>query len=504
MSAALEELEKTAAELLQLDRLTLLLEWDQGVNMPPGGEQDRALQVEMLTSLRHRRLTDRRTGEVIDSAWQESLDPDQRAGVRELKREYERATKLSSELVQALARASVEGYSAWSVARPANDFSALQPALERMISLKREAAEQLGYSREPYDALFDEYEPGATVAEFEPMLTNLASELSPLLDAVLAKQHHAPTLPDGPYPSEVQLVHCKEVAGRLGYDFERGRIDLTAHPFETGLGCGDVRIATRLMDQNFTSGLLATVHETGHGLYDQGLPQQLANNFAGQAISLGLHESQSRFWENHVGRSLPFWESEMPRLQSFYPGLSGFHAPAMLAAVNHVSRSPIRIEADELTYLLHIAVRFEIELALMRGSLEVGELPAAFNQAMERHLGITPTDDRDGVMQDVHWAAGLIGYFPTYALGSVYAAALFASAQEDLGGAETVAAAVRAGDHSGLLGWLQRNVHSRASLVPVREVIHDATGMPVEGPVDTTPFVAHLRDRYLGSPTSPG
>lgn len=497
MKAALEELEKTATELLHIDRMIQLLDWDQGVNMPPRGERDRAIQVEMLTSIRHQRLTDRRTGEAIDSAWQESLDPDQRAGVRELKREYDRATKLTSELVQALARAGVEGYSAWSVARPANDFSLVQPVLERMVSLKREAAEQLGYSREPYDALFDQYEPGATVAEFEPMLTSLASELRPLLDAVLATQDHAPTLPGGPYPPEVQLVHCREVAGRLGYDFERGRIDLTAHPFEVYLGWGDVRVSTRLNDENFATGLLATLHETGHGLYDQGLPQNLANNFAGKAISLGLHESQSRFWENHVGRSLPFWESEMPRLRSLYPGLAGLDAPTMLAAVNRVSRSPIRIEADEVTYLLHIAVRFEIELALMRGSLEVGELPAAFNQAMERHVGITPTDDRDGVMQDVHWAAGLIGYFPTYALGSVYAAAFFASAQEDLGGAKTLATAVRAGDHSGLLEWLRRNVHSRASLVPVRDVMHDATGMPVHGPVDTTPFVAHLRDRYL-------
>jgi carboxypeptidase Taq len=218
MNSALVELDKIAAELLQVDHLLQLLDWDQGINMPSGGERDRALQVEMLTSLRHQRLTDRRTGEAIDSAWQESLDLDQRAGVRELKREYDRATKLSSELVQALARAGVEGYSAWSVARPANDFSALQPVLERMVSLKREAAEQLGYSGEPYDALLDQYEPGATVAELEPMLSNLATGLSPLLDQVLAKQDHAPALPDGPYPLDVQLAHCSEVAGRLGYD----------------------------------------------------------------------------------------------------------------------------------------------------------------------------------------------------------------------------------------------------------------------------------------------
>ena len=497
METALQELEKTAAELLQLDRMIRLLDWDQGVNMPPRGERDRALQVEMLTSLRHQRLTDRRTGEIIDAAGQESMSPEQRAGVRELKREYDRATRLSPELVRALAGASVEGYSAWSVARPANNFSVLQPVLERIVSLKREAAEQLGYASEPYDALFDEYEPGATAAEFEPMLTDLARELHPLLEAVLAKHDPVPTLPRGPYPAEVQFGHNREVAGRLGYDFERGRIDLTAHPFEVGLGWGDVRITTRLKDENVASGLLATVHETGHALYEQGLPRELANNSAGQAISLGLHESQSRFWENHVGRSLPFWEAEMPRLLSLYPVLSEQDAPAMLAAVNHVSRSPIRIEADELTYLLHIAVRFEIELALMRGSLEVAELPSAFNLAMERHLGISPPDDRDGVMQDVHWAAGLIGYFPTYALGSVYAAALFASAQEDLGGAQTVATAVRGGDHSGLLDWLRRKVHSRASLVPVREVMRDATGMPLQGPEDTRPLIAHLTARYL-------
>ena len=497
MNAALEELEKTAAELLQLDRMINLLDWDQGVNMPPRGERDRALQVEMLTSLRHERLTDQRTGEIIEAAGQQSLSPEQRAGVRELKRAYDRATRLSPKLVQALARASVEGYSAWSAARPADDFSALQPVLERIVSLKRESAEQLGYAREPYDALFDQYEPGATAAEFEVMITALAREMHPLLSAVLARHDRVPTLPAGPYPAEVQLVHNREVAGRLGYDFERGRIDLTAHPFELGLGWGDVRIATRLKDENIASGLLATVHETGHGLYDQGLPQELANNFAGQATSLGLHESQSRFWENHVGRSLPFWEAEMPRLQSLYPVLAGHDAPAMLAAVNRVSRSPIRVEADELSYVLHIAVRFEIELALMRGRLEVAELPSAFKQAMERHLGITPPDDRGGVLQDVHWAAGLIGYFPTYALGSVYAAALFASAQEDLGGAQTVAAAGRTGDYSELLAWLRRKVHSRASLVPVREVMHEATGMPVQGPVDTTPFVAHLRERYL-------
>lgn len=487
-----------AVETAYIGSALALLHWDQSTKMPPAGHAHRTAQVASLAGLLHERRTDPRVGEALAKARAELLrdDPDSEyvANVREWERTYMRAVKIPADLAVALARAAAEGETAWKRARPDGDWPAFLPYLEEIVRLRREEAEAVGYAGEPYDALLDEYEPGETAATLEPVLTGLRRELVPFLERIQG----APRQPDRTiltreYPLGCQRALCREAVTAIGFDFEAGRIDPTAHPFSTRIGPGDVRITTRYNERFFNEGFFGAIHEAGHALYSQGIPAAHFGTPCGVSVSLGVHESQSRLWENMVARSRGFWRHFLPRAVDRFECLRNMELDAFVLAVNDVRPSLIRVEADEVTYNLHVLMRFELELALLRGQLDPRDLPQAWNEASRALLGLTPPDLADGVMQDVHWSAGLLGYFPTYTLGNLYAAQLFEAAGRDLGGGpEAMEERFAAGDFAPLLGWLRDNVHAHGSRYVPRELMRRATGVELGHEA----FMGYLTAKY--------
>ncbi|MHB8571431.1 MAG: carboxypeptidase M32 [Candidatus Dormibacteria bacterium] len=483
------------ADLWRLGGVQTLVGWDSAVMMPHAGSETRAGQSAVLARIAHDLLVEPRLGEALGRVDDAGLDEEDRAYLRLVRRMHRQAVAVPADLVAALAAEVSRGRVSWENARRTDDFAAFAPALERIVELTRQKADALGYAGERYDALLDLFEEGATVAGVEPTLRRVAKALGPVLDAVLGAGGGERALPPGPYDHDRQVAYNRDVAARIGFDFAGGRLDLSAHPFMTSPGHGDVRMTTRvdLLDPfNTVSG---TIHEAGHAMYEQGFPARWAGTPLAESPSYAMHESQSRLWENHVGRSLAFWEGEYPRLQEQVGGLDDCSLDTAFRHLNRVRRSLIRVDADELTYPLHIVLRFELELALFRGDLQVRDLPGAWRDAMKRHLQIVPANDAEGVLQDVHWSGGMFGYFPTYLLGSIYAAALYRRAESDLGGREAVAASFRRGDFEPLLRWLRERVHSRGSMLNAQALVAEATGGP-EG-VDTEPYVEHLSERYL-------
>lgn len=469
-----------------------LLYWDQSVMMPARGSESRARGLATLEAMAHQMIIDPAVGELLEDLGQDtSLDDDRKAHIRVLKREYDKAVKVPSGLVAAMARESALAYPIWMEARQKSDFSLFRPNLERLIGLKRQEADALGWEKERYDALLDQFEPDMTASEVEEMFTDLVTGLKPLVDAVLSDPGDPPEFLSGDYDETRQGEFCRWLAKEIGFDTEKGRLDMSpTHPFTMGIGRGDTRQTARTDKRNLLDALYATLHETGHALYDQGIPDRLAELPAGTIPSLGMHESQSRLWENQVGRSREFATWMLPRLKErFQTELGGVDPDEFFFGVNYPQRTFIRITADELTYNFHIALRFELELAIFREEIEVADLAEAFKDKLEQHLGIRPEDDSDGVLQDVHWSNNLFGYFPTYTLGSLYAAAFFEKADEDLGG---LSGDLAGGDGSRLLGWLREKVHHQAYLRMPREVARDILG----GPLSSKPFVDYLTEKY--------
>ena len=397
-----------------------LLEWDQQTKLPSAGGQYRSEQITYLAKLIHERETDPQLGnwlnELSQSPEVSGDDPasDIATAVRELKRKYERQVKVPSDLVQALAGASSKGQQIWVAARQANDFSKFQPALEEIINLKQQQADAIGFTDCRYDALLDEYEPGASTSEVTGVFDGLREELVPLLDQLKSYGNQVDSsVLHLEYPIEAQEAFVKEASAKIGFDYKRGRLDVTHHPFCTEVGPDDCRITTRYNETFFSSAFFGTLHEAGHGMYEQGLRGDWYGLPPGQYCSLGIHESQSRLWENLVGRSEAFWQHFFPIAQEAYPdALSDVSVDHFHRAINEITPSLIRVEADEVTYNLHIIIRFELERSLIDGDLAVADLPEAWNENYQKALGITPPDDASGVLQDVHWSAGLIGYFP--------------------------------------------------------------------------------------------
>jgi carboxypeptidase Taq len=469
-------------ETAHLHSIGHLLSWDQRTLLPPRGHDYRHSQFAVLARWIHERDTDPRVGEHLAGLEGSALVADPRApaavNVREWRRDYDRATKIPQDLAVALARAAAEGETAWERARPANDWETFKPYLARLVALKRQEAQALGYGQEPYDALLDDYEPGETAAGLAPIFAQLREGLVRLVDAIQGSSRRPdPGVLRGHYPRSDQERLARLAAELIGYDFAGGRLDPTAHPFSVTIGPGDVRITTRYDEHDFGMAFFSTLHETGHALYDQGLPPEHFGAPMGRAISLGIHESQSRLWENLVGRSYAFWQYFYPRAQEIFPALRGIGLEAFHFAVNQVRPDLIRTEADEVTYNLHILVRFELERALMRGDLEAADLPGAFNEKMQAYLGLTPPDYTQGVMQDVHWSAGHIGYFPTYSLGNIYAAQLRARAETDLGSLEEMFAR---GEFTLLLQWLREKIHLQGSRYRPRQLLAEATGTSLD------------------------
>jgi carboxypeptidase Taq len=389
-----------------------------------------------------------------------------------------------------MARAQAHARAAWQQARAASDWSLFAPHVVHVFDLKRRAAEYFTYDEHPYDALLEEFEPGMTVAQIRPLFAELKEGLVPLVKAVAATARDAgDACLHQPFDHDRQLAFGVELIQGLGFDMTRGRQDLTAHPFCTSFSPDDVRITTRVDPHFLSPALFGTLHETGHALYEQGVPPELARTPLGSWASLGVHESQSRLWENLVGRSLPFWQRHYSSLQQAFPAqLGDTGLPAFYRAINAVRPSFIRVEADELTYNLHIFLRFDLELALLEERLSVDDLPEAWNQGMRDLLGITPPDDSLGVLQDVHWAIGLVGYFPTYTIGNVLSAQVWDAARRDA----TIREQTDNGDYAALLAWLRDAIHRHGRIYTPNELVELATGQPPTA----TPYLDYLRTKF--------
>jgi carboxypeptidase Taq len=494
-----------------------LLHWDQRTQTPPAGQAHRAQQLAALAKQLHARQTDPRIGDCLaavegSQAGAEggvTSDPEsaEAANVREWRRAYNRTVRIPEALAVELARTASEGQTAWELARPLNDWNGFKPYLKRIVELKREEADCLGFQHEPYDALLDDFEPGETAADLKPVFDALLPRTVALLDRIRDKvadpaRPARPTRKDmpalcGPVPPSRQEAFIRQVVNGIGYSFDQGRMDPTAHPFCIRIGPGDTRITTRFDEHDFCPALFSSIHETGHALYCLGLPSERFGEPAGTEVSLGIHESQSRLWENLVGRSTGFWRHFYPKAQAAFPSLEGVALDDFLFAVNQSRPGLIRVDADELTYNLHVMLRFELELALVRKDLDVDDLPEAWNERMRKYLGIVPPDCASGVMQDVHWSAGLIGYFPTYTLGNIYAAQLYATACKDLGGREAMEESFARGEFRPLLDWLRTNIHARGSILKPRELIKRVTGEDVN-PLHLTDYLERKYGRLYG------
>jgi carboxypeptidase Taq len=474
---AYEKLSEHGKQLAYLVSAGAILDWDQRTQIPPKGNPYRVEQLATLAGTRHRMITDPIVGECLASIEGTVLvqDPEsmEAVNVREWRRYYDRAIKIPQKLAVALSHAAAEGQSVWERARPKNDWKLFRPYLETIVRLKKDEAQAVGFEKEPYDALLDVYEVGETAENLEPLFERLRKALIELLAHVQAGSNTKDSAVHGFFPIQDQKSFCVEVARQIGYDLDAGRLDISAHPFTTGLGPQDTRITTRYSENYFNEAFFGVIHEAGHAIYHQGLPVKHWGAPICRPISLGINESQSRMWENMVARSEAFWRYFYPKAQSRFSSLAAVPLSTFLSAINEVKPSLIRVEADEVTYNLHILLRFELEVALIRGDLPVNDLPEAWNDKMEHYLGLVPPDYAQGVMQDVHWSSGLIGYFPTYTLGNLYAAQFFHRAKSDLADLES---SISQGDFQPLLRWLRANIHSYGTTYLPRELITKVTG----------------------------
>jgi len=486
------------AELIDLTRqagvlssIESVLDWDQETYMPPKGIDARAEQLAAIAQLAHERRTHPRIGACLAGLNENDAPPEQAANIREIRRSYERAVKLPSELVHRIAQVSSVAKGAWAQARRESDFSRFAPHLAELLALKREVADRVGFKSEPYDALMDEFEPGATSAEVAGVFEALRGPLSDFVKRLAA----SPRQPDDgvlhrQFPRAVQEALARRLAEAIGFDFESGRIDVSTHPFCSGTTPHDVRLTTRYHEDFFNPSIFGVLHEAGHGLYEQGLDPAHVHTPMGQAVSLGIHESQSRMWENFVGRSLPFWEKFYPEAVAAFPqSLGDVSLDAFYGAINVVKPSLIRVEADEVTYNLHIIVRFELEREMVAGRLAVTDVPEAWNQKVHDLLGIRPDNHADGCLQDIHWSMGAFGYFPTYALGNLYAAQFFATARQAM---PDLDARIRRGNFAPLLEWLRVNIHRHGQCFRASDLVKRVTGSPLS----VRPFLSYVTGKF--------
>ncbi|MGD8330061.1 MAG: carboxypeptidase M32 [Acidobacteriota bacterium] len=476
--SAFNELKERLATIADLDAAAALLGWDQETYMPPGAIEARADQLTTLARLSHDAFTDARVGELLDEAEAEigdaAYDSDDASLLRVTRRDWERATKLPSDLVARIAAATSRGQQAWQAARAASRFADFAPHLETIVALAREKAEALGYDHHIYDPLLDEYEPGMTTAQLEVVFAELREQLVPIVAALspaggAARAQNTPPPLDRRFDGQAQWDFGIAVMEDFGFDFERGRQDRSAHPFTTAFAATDVRVTTRIHEDFLPAGLFGTLHECGHGLYEQGVAAELGRSPLSGGASLGMHESQSRLWEILVGRSKVFWRHYFSLLRKAFGGtLEGTDVDRFYAAINSVCPSLIRVEADEVTYNLHIMLRFELEKDLLEERLAVADLPSAWNDGMETYLGIRPDNDANGVLQDIHWSMGAIGYFPTYTLGNLMSAQIFSRVRSAIPDIELQ---IAEGDFTDLLTWLQRNIYRHGRKFTANELL---------------------------------
>jgi len=496
MSAAYAELIERLRAVAALTSVSSLLGWDQETMMPRKGADARAEQLALIARLAHEQATAPRLGELLQQCETDAglkADPAVSANLREIRHDYDRARKLPADLVSELQETASRGLEAWKAARQASDFTAFEPWLRRLLGLCRRKAECYGAppGGELYDALLDEYEEGTTCAELEAIFAPLRAELTPLI----AEATSRPSRPSRGgrrlrFPIDRQRELNALVLGRLGFDLEAGRFDISVHPFSSGIGPGDARVTTRYREDDFPEALGSTVHEAGHGLYEQGLPRATYwGQPLGEPMGLGIHESQSRLWENHVGRSLSFWRWLLPVARRILgPQLDALTPEDFYTEVNLVHPRPIRVESDEATYSLHIMLRFDLERALLRGDLDPRDVPGAWNERIRADLGLEVQSDAQGCLQDIHWSMGAIGYFPTYTLGSLYAAQFWEALCRDVG---RVDERVERGEFGAILGWVRDKIHRHGRRYPAAELCRMLSGEPLSH----RPLMRHLRSK---------
>lgn len=475
-----------------LSSIGSVLGWDERTIMPGGAALWRSEQSAYIARTVHDRFTNPHMGDLLSGAAEEVAKLDwhsvENANVRETRRRYDRARRIPGSLVEEISKTVVLSEQAWAKARADNDFNAFKPWLSKMLDLKRQEIACYGYESEPYDALLDDYEPGERAENLRRVFEGLRAPLVELLRKIVESGKVAPLeLLMRKYPKAAQEELARRAATAIGFDFSRGALAVSTHPFCSGLGPGDTRMTTRYDEDYFSDAFFGTLHESGHALYDQGLPHEHFGTPSGDAISLGIHESQSRMWENLVGRSRSFWTHFFPMARQLFPdALRAVSEQQFYLAINDVRPSLIRVEADEATYNLHVLLRFELETALLSNQLPVDDLPTVWNAKVKQYLGIDVPDNRQGCLQDVHWSAGLIGYFPTYTLGNLYAAQFFEQARKDVGDLDALFAK---GEFAPLLNWLRTNIHSVGRRYTAPELVQKVTGKALT----SEPLLKHLR-----------
>ena len=482
MNNSFSAFQQKLIDIAQLKSAIAALNWDKDVMMPPKGSGPRAAMLSYLAGELHDKVVSPGfrglLGEAKAASDANQLAADERAIVREVWRDVSREEKLPLEFVKEMAQVTSEAYHVWMDARARKMFALFAPHLKKIVELKRREAELVGFQKSPYDALLDTFEPYATTKEISVALGDLRNFLAPFLVKIRnSKAHVRRDAIAGQFDVEKQKAFCARVAKQIGYDFEAGRLDASAHPFSTSFHPFDSRITTRYSPTEFMESISGVIHETGHALYEQGLPAARFGTPLAEAVSLGIHESQSRLWENLVGKSRPFWIYFYPLLQKEFPAaLQQVSLDTFYRAMNAVEPSFIRVEADEVTYNLHVILRFEIERALIEDHLPVEELPRVWNAKMKELLQLDVPEDSQGVLQDVHWSGGMIGYFPTYSLGNLYSAQFFAAAKRDL---PRLDEEMTRGEFGALLKWLREKIHVHGKFYSARELAQHATGEPL-------------------------
>ena len=489
-----ELLKERLGEIVDLKHVEAVLGWDHQTYMPAQGAEERGSHLATIARISHIKSTSPEIGDLLDGLAEEAarLDPDSDEArlLKVTRREYEKHIKVSADWVADFAKETTVGQSAWQEARAKKDFSIFLPNLERIVDLRRQYADFFAPYDHVYDPLLDDFEPGMKTAEVKSIFGVLREQQVALLQEIMARPQVDDSFFRQTYPKQQQWDFGVEVATRFGLDWDRSRQDEAAHPFTTSFGLNDVRITTRFMEDLVSSSMFSTMHEGGHALYELGFDPALGRTPLADGASLAVHESQSRMWENLVGRSRPFWRHFYPRLQELFPAqLKGVDMEAFYRGINKVEPSLIRVEADEATYNLHVMLRLELEIALMEGTLAVADLPQAWNARMQEYLGVTPPDDAKGVLQDVHWSSGLIGYFPTYALGNLISVQLWEKIQQDIPGLQTQ---FEKGEFGDLLAWLRSNIHRHGAKFEPQELVQKVTGSRI----DPAPYLRYLRTKY--------
>ncbi len=494
MEKQLQILKDKLKQIHNLTKAAEVLGWDQRVNMPFGGSEARAEQMATLEKLAHEMFTTDEIGLLLESLAQANFDDDsdEAALIRLARREYDLARKLPPELVEQMSRTFSLGEQIWAQARANKDFSQFQETLEKIVDLNIQRAEAYGYQDCIYDALLNSFEPGMKTVEVAQVFETLKAELVPFVQAIKGQ---AGAVDDAVfrqnYDEVAQWNFSMEVLKAIGYDFERGRQDKSAHPFTISFSINDVRVTTRISQDTFPSSLLSSVHEGGHALYEQGIAQTLEGTLLANGTSLGVHESQSRLWENIVGRSRQFWQFYYPRLQQFFPNqLANVNAETFYRAINKVTPSLIRTESDEITYNLHILLRFELEQALLEKRLKVADLPEAWRAKMEQYLGLTPPNDALGVLQDIHWSGGSMGYFPTYTLGNVLSVQFYSQALRDM---PDLPDQFARGEFGALGSWLRQQLYRHGSKFTANELIKRVTG---DTGLNARPYLDYIKHKF--------